>query len=279
MKDSIKYLTLVNIAFVAILLLSGQFTGFIGQLIRYFAFLMPVLIAVMLSQGLKEKRDIEIGYVTKEPNLFSLKGIRADLFIPLIFPSVLIIFSTALLTSVLLTSLGFSSPASEKLPIASMILLHALVPAVLEELLFRFVPMKLLAPYSPRVCIFLSAIFFAVIHTSLFSIPYAFIGGVLFMTVALMSGSIIPSFVMHFVNNVLSVIWAEYYGNTVFCIVFISALVILSLVSTVFIILNRKKYAEAISPLFKINPADEMSCTPLFLIVPMLLLAVFSLFV
>ena len=82
---------------------------------------------------------------------------------------------------------------------------HALLPAILEEALFRYLPMRMIAPHSPRCAIIISSLFFALVHGNLFQIPYAFIGGIIFMSLNLATGSIIPSLVIHFVNNAMSI--------------------------------------------------------------------------
>jgi hypothetical protein len=66
--------------------------------------------------------------------------------------------------------------------------------------------MRLLSEHSRRGTILISAFFFALVHHDLFIIPYAFIAGVIFMTIDIALDSVIPSLIIHFLNNSLSVI-------------------------------------------------------------------------
>ena len=113
------------------------------------------------------------------------------------------------------------------------LLTHALAPAILEEALFRYVPMRLLAPYSQRGAIFISAFFFALVHHELFTIPYAFVGGLIFMAIDLATESVIPSIVILFINNALSVSmsFAPYEPIIIFFYIWIGGLTLLSVIS------------------------------------------------
>jgi membrane protease YdiL (CAAX protease family) len=84
------------------------------------------------------------------------------------------------------------------------VLTHALLPAVLEEGLFRFVPLKVLSPISRKIAVLLSAALFAIVHGSVYKIPYAFAAGVIFAMLDIYFASLLPSLLIHFLNNLLS---------------------------------------------------------------------------
>ena len=109
-----------------------------------------------------------------------------------------------------------------------MLIIHALLPSFLEEMLFRYLPMKLIAPYSRRLCILLSSAYFALIHFNLFQIPYALLAGLVFITVDLWADSVLPSFILHLLNNVISVLWIKYSASWEFATWYTVILVSLS---------------------------------------------------
>ena len=86
---------------------------------------------------------------------------------------------------------------------------YALLTAVLEELIFRYLPMRLLAHRSPRAALLLSSLFFSLVHCDLFQMPYALFAGAVFMILDLAANSVIPSLVIHFLNNLHTVFYTS----------------------------------------------------------------------
>ncbi len=79
-----------------------------------------------------------------------------------------------------------------------------LVPAIVEEILFRGVLLHLLLPYGKAFAIFFSSAAFAIMHCHPLQFIYAFFGGVIFSYAAIKSGSIFYCTVLHFTNNLIS---------------------------------------------------------------------------
>ena len=134
--------------------------------------------------------------------------------------------------------------------LCSSLLIVALLAAVSEELLFRSVIQKALVKIfkNAHVAIVVTAIVFSAFHMDFFGFFPRFILGVMLGYMFWMSGSIIPSMLMHFVNNATIVmlyylntrgfsdIDAEHFGSTDNILV-----IILSVITTVaiFVICNR----------------------------------------
>ncbi len=267
MKKEINLLTAVYLAFLLLLFVPSLFDGVLSIAVYIIAFLLPLLIGIYASKE-KDGKLITSEYLT-----VSREG--ALLSLPIIFPTVLLVFGLSYLTSLLIY---VSTGSVDSLELGANLFLaiaeHALIPAVLEELLFRYLPLRILGKRSPRVTVLISAVFFAFIHHSFFSIPYAFVAGVVFMVLDLMAESVIPSMVIHFINNLLSVIWVFYSGTVEFSAAFFGILVGLALISAVFIIIYRKRYANGVARAFLAGEKYEPSYEPLLFIIPSLFIAV-----
>jgi membrane protease YdiL (CAAX protease family) len=82
----------------------------------------------------------------------------------------------------------------------------AVVPALIEETIIRGIIMQPLRKYGDKYAIIASALLFAVMHGNMVQIPYTVIGGLLLGYLAVVTGSLWPSIVLHFVNNLYSVV-------------------------------------------------------------------------
>ncbi len=82
----------------------------------------------------------------------------------------------------------------------------AVVPAIIEEIIIRGILLQPLRKYGDRFAIVMSAVVFACMHGNMVQIPYTVIGGLLLGYLAVMTGSLWPSIILHFINNLYSVI-------------------------------------------------------------------------
>ena len=82
----------------------------------------------------------------------------------------------------------------------------AVLPAFAEEFAFRGVVLGLLRPYGQTFAVVGSALVFGIMHGNIQQIPFAFAGGLVFGFVAVRTGSLWPTVLMHFLNNGLSVL-------------------------------------------------------------------------
>lgn len=83
------------------------------------------------------------------------------------------------------------------------ILYLVVVAPISEEIVFRGFVLKALSPFGKKNAIFLSAILFALMHKNIPQAVGAFAIGIIFATVDTKANSIVPSIVMHSLNNML----------------------------------------------------------------------------
>ena len=196
MEKKLNILTLAYFAFLILLFLSGMFSGVLSEVIYYLSFILPVAVCLYLTRG--------DGVGWKKHLTIDKEGVTLSW--PLVFPTISLIMLISYITSfIIFTLTGKTSSVDIGDSYLIALITHALIPAIFEEALFRYLPMRLIGPHSPRCAIIVSALFFALVHGDLFSIPYAFIAGLVFMAIDLATDSIIPSVIIHFINNALSV--------------------------------------------------------------------------
>lgn len=90
----------------------------------------------------------------------------------------------------------------------------ALFPAVFEEIVHRGLLQDALYEIeSDRSKIFIMAIMFGLMHQNINQVVYTFVGGLVMAYLAVKTGSLIPSMIVHFINNAFSVIYSYSYQN------------------------------------------------------------------
>ena len=82
----------------------------------------------------------------------------------------------------------------------------AVVPAIVEETVIRGIVMQPLRKFGDKFAIVASALLFACMHGNMVQIPYTLVGGLLLGYLAVATGSLWPSVILHFVNNLYSVV-------------------------------------------------------------------------
>lgn len=246
MERKISILSLSYLAFLALLLASGTLSGALGYAVYFLAFLIPFAIGIIHVKRDKEAAASHLGF-----------GKRALCHtLVLSAPSVTLIMAISVVTSMIVFAVtGKTNEVDVGSSLVLALISHALVPAVMEEVLFRYLPMRLLSAHSKRVSVLVSAFFFALIHHSVFSFFYAFVAGVIFMGVDLALDSIWPSVIIHFVNNAVSVLIMFGLGAVVYPCLFA-----LCAISIAIIVLKIAEYKKLFLPLllggekFRITP-------------------------
>ncbi len=222
--------------FILLLSVSAFFSGPLYSAAYILSFILPIAFVyiVMRSSGAEYKR---VG--------ISLSREQVLLTLPIVIPVLSIVFLISYLTSLILSL--FSEPPTTDVSgnIFLAVTLHALMPSLLEELLFRLLPLAVLLPYGERNAILISSLMFSLVHANLFQIPYAFIAGVIFAAFDISFGSVLPSLLLHFLNNTISVIWMRNAADPLFSGIFIAAFSVGTVVSLIFIFIFRKKYRSA----------------------------------
>lgn len=82
----------------------------------------------------------------------------------------------------------------------------AVLPALVEEMIFRGYLMGSLRPYGDGIALVLSAFVFGLFHGNVLQIPFAFILGLVLGWMVIQTGSIWTAVVLHFGNNLMSVL-------------------------------------------------------------------------
>ena len=94
------------------------------------------------------------------------------------------------------------------------LLLVAILPAVCEEFLHRGILLQGIRSLGYKKAIIISGVLFGLIHFSITQAVYATVIGILLGFVAIVSKSILPSIIIHFTNNAISLYlsYASEYG-------------------------------------------------------------------
>lgn len=241
---------------------SGSLSGIFSDIAYLCAFVLPTLLGLFLGKR-----------IGKAPVSVKLQGREAALFLPIAFPSVLLIMGISLLTSFLLGLFGATNSVTVYDSFFENLIRHVILPAVLEESIFRYLPMTLFGGKNRRACILVSSLSFALVHANLFQIPYAFVAGVIFMSVNLMTGSPLPSFILHTLNNLVSVISLYFGGDAVI----LSVLALLAVISIVFVVIYNESYKDKILSIFSDKSKYKLSYSLILLVIPTLIMAILNL--
>lgn len=93
----------------------------------------------------------------------------------------------------------------------------AVIPAIVEEFCIRGVVLQPLRRYGDKFAIVMSAAIFSVLHGNMVQIPYTLVAGIYLGYLCVATGSLWPSIVLHFINNMFSavqLIILSNYGET-----------------------------------------------------------------
>ena len=127
---------------------------------------------------------------------------------------------SSLLTSYLmyyLSQFGIPIPESpemmvhEPLSLALGLIVMAVLPALLEEMVFRGYVLRTLRPYGDFYAVMVSAVMFGLIHGNIRQVPFALVSGILLGWLYVATNNIWLPVVVHFCNNAVSVL-LEYFG-------------------------------------------------------------------
>ena len=154
----------------------------------------------------------------------------------------------------------------------------AVVPAFVEEFLFRGVVLSNLLPYGKGLAILGSALLFGMMHQNIEQLFYATAAGVVLGWIYVETESIWPCVLLHFCNNFRSVLqtaWIERldagFANVVLYAME-GAILLLGVLSAVYLFLRSHK-AHAVAPTVQCGGADAVApvrCVRLFFTVPMI---------
>lgn len=92
------------------------------------------------------------------------------------------------------------------LPLVLNLVTYALLPGLIEELVFRGWVLGALQPFGERRALLLSALLFGLLHGNLTQLPFALLLGLVFGFITLRTGRLWPCMVIHGLNNAMSVL-------------------------------------------------------------------------
>ena len=92
------------------------------------------------------------------------------------------------------------------LGVAVLLLRSAIVPAIVEECVFRGVILQSLRRFGDWFAIVCTAVLFGLTHANMTQVPFAVIAGVALGYCAVVTGSLRTGIIVHFLNNLVSVI-------------------------------------------------------------------------
>ena len=236
MKKSIAFLVVVDLIFLLVASVPALISGWYSEVVYYALYAGLIALAVLFVR--REKTSLRLSALSKRP-LHALA---------LFAPAMLLIIGISFLISTLLALLNKSNATDVSGPLVLELLRHALLPALFEEMLFRYVPVRLLGGRSPRAAIVVSSVMFALVHLSLFQIPYALFAGAVLAYITVLTGSVLPSVLLHFANNAVSVICMRE-PNFAPCVTLI-VLAAVSALSAVYIVAHRRDYAKTLKEAF-----------------------------
>lgn len=136
----------------------------------------------------------------------------------------------------------------------------AILPAFAEEFTFRGIIMGSLRPYSEGLAILVSSATFALMHGNFVQLPFTFCCGLVFAYIDIKCNSLLPSIIIHFLNNGLSVLFDvltsyqildEYWANFGYGVIF----VITGILSFIFI---KRIISRDDGSLFKLRSGDNV---------------------
>lgn len=148
-----------------------------------------------------------------------VRGSKPQYFLIALILQIGIFFELSDLNLIFIEKLGewFGyEPTSAALPptegwwLALTLFVVAVIPAVCEEMIFRGFMVQSSRSCGMVFCVLVNGLFFALFHQNPAQTLYQFVCGCVFALIAYQSGSILPTVVVHFLNNAAVVLLAHF---------------------------------------------------------------------
>ena len=197
--------------------IGGLFSGFSGYLYIYYpirivltaaVFLLPMFLYLYLTGNTLSC----ILHPVKNTEIYRVKsGVALSKILFFTFAAAItlnIANMSGVVTDLVYKLLG-ADPTSSSLSGGTDVLVFTFITSVLlapivEEVLFRGVALNALSHYGMRWTVLMSGILFALMHSSLYPLFYAFCAGCVIAFFAYVSNSLFVAIGLHFVNNLLT---------------------------------------------------------------------------
>jgi len=188
----------------------------ISYLLQIIAAVLSSLVAVFFYRILSRKRLSDNLTKSHVPLSLLAPFVCLGMGASMIANQMAILFDQNISIFQLKNSVDMSFESKTAPEILLCIVAVAIVPAFAEELAFRGVFMNILRPWGDAVAIVVSSVMFGAMHGNTTQIIFAFTLGLIFGFVDCKTNSIVPSVVLHFVNNFYAIITDIIQQNEVF---------------------------------------------------------------
>ena len=247
-----------------------------------FYMLLPFAVIALLNKP--ERKGLVSVFGAPKNGMLCILGIFAGLMVTLLGSLATSYFSVFLE----MAGVSFSSGSEDMffqtdfISTLISILTTAAMPALFEEFAFRGVLMQPLRKYGDWFAIIMSSFCFAVVHGNMVQIPFAFIAGISMGYFCIKTKSIWTSVIIHFMNNLISVLFSLYYtvrpdASMLLYYVVIGALIIIGTVA--FIVFKKncsiklKKDATSMSKYKGLKSAAFVATPPMTIAIGFALLS------
>jgi len=133
---------------------------------------------------------------------------RGDIYILLLLSGIMIcsmlLFQTASIDFFSLMGIRGQSPTVQIDGIGhylTLIIMMAVFPAIMEEIVFRGVVLQGLRKHGAVVAVLVSSLLFSLYHMNAAQTAYQFIMGLVYASVIIITGSLLLTMLLHFINN------------------------------------------------------------------------------
>lgn len=148
--------------------------------------------------------------------------VRPGVFLCLVFLGMAICILANFITSYIMSYLEYFGVPQPEMPdlmeqepvgLLLNILTICVLPAFLEEMVFRGYVLQALRPHGDGVALLVSALLFGLMHGNVLQIPFAFVVGLVLGFVVIRTNNFFVAVVIHFLNNFMSTMldYAGYY--------------------------------------------------------------------
>ena len=139
----------------------------------------------------------------------------------------------------------------------------AIVPAIVEELLFRKVILERLTPFGNAFALLVSASAFALMHANPGQILYTYTAGLFLGFITIKTGSVLPAMLLHFLNNSLSLVYLilrEFAPERVFKLTVSTTDTAIKLIGLFVFVYMAKKFGESEKDIFSFKKLPSLRC-------------------
>ena len=185
-------------------------------------------------------------------------AVRLDKQFPLMMiAGIAVIFSMAYVNSYIMEWVGFdydmfaSEPIDANYKLILTVISSALVPACCEEYLFRGVILSNVLPYGKTNAVIVSAVMFGLMHQNPAQMLYATAAGIVLGLVYIRTRSIWGVFLIHFFNNLISVIQQTLFDRMVYdrankiCIIMELSIVVVGVACAIILLCTERRRKRA----------------------------------